>query len=201
MSPARIFNRVPLLFIIVSIAPAIALAAAARPAPAAPIRALTASPVRPARMPIPARPAQLPVPARLSIATGLAASVMPARVAGPASAHSPRYILTAYPRQSAHQAPRRIASAMMAGFGWPRREFRYLNRLWQCESGWNPHAANPYSGAYGIPQAYPASKLGTAGPDWRWSARTQIRWGLRYIAGRYGRPSGAWSHEAGYGWY
>jgi hypothetical protein len=96
--------------------------------------------------------------------------------------------------------PRRIAWSMVVQ-QWPSWQFRFLDRLWEHESSWNPQAANPYSGAYGIPQAVPASKMAAAGPDWRWSARTQIRWGLGYISARYGSPYGAWQHEECYGWY
>jgi hypothetical protein len=98
--------------------------------------------------------------------------------------------------------PRRIARGMMPRFGWSvGGQFRYLNWLWMRESSWNRHAANPYSGAYGIPQAIPGSKMASAGPNWRSNAATQIRWGLRYIRGRYGSPRSAWSHEIVYGWY
>jgi hypothetical protein len=98
---------------------------------------------------------------------------------------------------------REIAWRMMSHrFGWrPKYQFRSLNKLWDRESGWNVHASNPYSGAYGIPQAVPGSKMATAGPDWLNSARTQIRWGLRYIRSRYGKPRRAWAHECAYGWY
>jgi hypothetical protein len=90
---------------------------------------------------------------------------------------------------------------MLAGFGWSSSEFSCLNSLWERESGWNPYAANPSSGAYGIPQALPGSKLASAGADWQTSAATQIRWGLGYIQSVYGSPCGAWSHEQAYGWY
>lgn len=91
---------------------------------------------------------------------------------------------------------------MQQRFNWrPRYQFRYLNKLWMRESSWNPYATNPYSGAYGIPQAVPGSKMATAGRNWRTSARTQIRWGLRYIRGRYGTPRKAWAHECADGWY
>lgn len=96
---------------------------------------------------------------------------------------------------------RQIARRMLRRFHWSRRQFRYLNRLWSRESGWNVFASNPYSGAYGIPQAVPGSKMSSAGPHWRSSARTQIRWGLRYIRARYGSPMRAWEHEAHVGWY
>jgi hypothetical protein len=96
-----------------------------------------------------------------------------------------------------------IAWKMMYNrFPWrPRNQFRYLNRLWNRESGWRIRAYNPYSGAYGIPQALPGSKMGSAGPRWRTCARTQIRWGMRYIRSRYGSPRRAWAHSNATGWY
>lgn len=101
-----------------------------------------------------------------------------------------------------HWTPKHIARQMLRKFGWSsRHQFRSLNRLWARESSWNVHAANPYSGAWGIPQAVPGSKMASAGPNWRSSARTQIRWGLRYIKSRYGSPAHAWAHESAYGWY
>jgi hypothetical protein len=102
-----------------------------------------------------------------------------------------------------HRATARaIARRMMRRFRWsPRRQFTYLNRLWNRESGWNVFAENPYSAAYGIPQAVPGSKMSSAGPNWPSSARTQIRWGLRYIRSRYGSPRRAWAHEESAGWY
>lgn len=91
---------------------------------------------------------------------------------------------------------------MMHRFGWrARRQFRYLNWLWNRESGWRVHAANPYSGSYGIPQATPGYKMASAGRNWWSSARVQIRWGLRYIRSVYGSPKRAWYHECYYGWY
>lgn len=100
------------------------------------------------------------------------------------------------------RSPRHIARAMMRHrFGWKARQFTYLNRLWTAESGWDRYATNPFSGAYGIPQAVPGSKMASAGPGWRWNARTQIRWGLRYIAGRYRTPRRAWLHQQATGWY
>jgi hypothetical protein len=90
---------------------------------------------------------------------------------------------------------------MLASFGWASSEFGCLNELWERESGWNPSATNPYSGAYGIPQALPASKMASAGADWATSPATQIRWGLGYIKATYGSPCAAWSHETAAGWY
>jgi hypothetical protein len=98
--------------------------------------------------------------------------------------------------------PKQVAWKMLRRFHWSaRRQFRYLNKLWARESGWNVHALNPSSGAAGIPQAVPGSKMASAGPDWPDNARTQIRWGLGYIKARYGSPRAAWDHEADTGWY
>lgn len=97
--------------------------------------------------------------------------------------------------------PQQIAMAMLADFGWSGSEFSCLDSLWEQESGWNPYAANPSSGAYGIPQALPGSKMATAGPDWETNAATQIRWGLGYIQSTYGSPCAAWAHETSSGWY
>jgi len=95
-----------------------------------------------------------------------------------------------------------IAKAMLPDFGFnPDTQFGCLVKLWDKESGWRVTAENPSSGAYGIPQALPGSKMSTAGDDWRTSARTQIKWGLGYIKDRYGSPCEAWSHSQSVGWY
>ncbi|HEY2575767.1 MAG TPA: lytic transglycosylase domain-containing protein [Streptosporangiaceae bacterium] len=93
-----------------------------------------------------------------------------------------------------------IAMAMLGSFGWSANQFSCLDPLWMRESGWSVTASNP-DGAYGIPQAYPGSKMASAGPDWQTNAATQIRWGLGYIRGMYGSPCAAWSHEEATGWY
>ena len=90
---------------------------------------------------------------------------------------------------------------MLAARGWGADQFGCLVSLWDRESGWNVYAQNPSSGAYGIPQALPGSKMGSAGGDWQTNAATQIAWGLGYIADRYGSPCGAWSHSESAGWY
>jgi hypothetical protein len=104
---------------------------------------------------------------------------------------------------ASHPHARSVARRMMhRRFHWSvRKQYRYLSELWNRESGWNRFAYNPSSGAYGIPQAVPGSKMGSAGKHWRWRARTQIKWGLGYIKGRYRTPHRAWEHEVAYGWY
>ncbi len=86
-------------------------------------------------------------------------------------------------------------------YGWGDGQFACLNSLWAKESGWNHRAANPSSGAYGIPQALPGSKMAAFGSDWRTNPATQIKWGLHYIDGRYGSPCSAWSTAQSKGWY
>jgi hypothetical protein len=98
-------------------------------------------------------------------------------------------------------SPQQIAMAVLGSYGWSSSQFSCLDSLWNHESGWNVSAANPSSGAYGIPQALPGSKMASAGPDWQTDAATQIRWGLGYIKGTYGSPCGAWAHEESVGWY
>jgi hypothetical protein len=98
-------------------------------------------------------------------------------------------------------SPQQIAAAMLGSFGWSSGEFGCLQSLWNAESGWNPSASNSISGAYGIPQALPGSKMASAGPDWQTNPATQIKWGLGYIKQVYGSPCAAWSHEQSSGWY
>lgn len=94
-----------------------------------------------------------------------------------------------------------IARTMVAKRGWTKAQYRCLVKLWARESGWNHRAANGSSGAYGIPQALPGSKMAAKGRDWRTNPRTQIRWGLGYIKQRYGTPCGAWAHFRSRHWY
>ena len=95
---------------------------------------------------------------------------------------------------------RAVGCALTLQAGFPISEFPCLERLWTKESGWNERAANP-SGAYGIPQALPGSKMGSVASDWRTNPATQIKWGLGYIEGRYSTPCGAWAHSESHGWY
>lgn len=90
---------------------------------------------------------------------------------------------------------------MLAGFGFDSGQMRCLDPLWKKESGWNHKASNPSSGAYGIPQALPGPKMASEGADWKTNPVTQIKWGLKYIKGRYGTPCAAWAHSQDVGWY
>lgn len=97
-------------------------------------------------------------------------------------------------------AAQQIAAGMVTARGWGDDQFSCLVSLWTKESGWRTNAANS-SGAYGIPQALPGSKMASVGADWQTSAKTQITWGLQYISGVYGTPCGAWAHSENYNWY
>jgi hypothetical protein len=94
-----------------------------------------------------------------------------------------------------------IAAEMVAARGWGNDQFGCLVKLWQKESGWNYQALNKSSGAAGIPQALPGSKMATAGADWQTNPATQITWGLNYISGVYGTPCSAWGHSQSVNWY
>ena len=93
------------------------------------------------------------------------------------------------------------AAGQLPAYGWDGGEYACLVWLWNRESNWLTDATNPYSGAYGIPQALPPSKYATAGSDWLTNYRTQVSWGLGYIRSRYGSPCAAWAHSESRGWY
>jgi hypothetical protein len=80
-------------------------------------------------------------------------------------------------------------------------QYSCLVKLWERESNWRHTARNKSSGAYGIPQSLPATKMATEGPDYLTNPETQIRWGVKYIKGRYGSPCGALAHSDKLGWY
>jgi hypothetical protein len=103
--------------------------------------------------------------------------------------------------QLSQSDPRDIARALMGDFGFSQDQFGCLDSLWIRESNWNPLAHNPSSGAHGIPQSLPGSKMASVGADWYDNPVTQIKWGLGYIRDRYGSPCSAWGHSQATGWY
>jgi hypothetical protein len=92
-------------------------------------------------------------------------------------------------------------SLISTNYQWPDKEFSCLNQLWTKESNWNYKARNKTSGAHGIPQALPATKMEIVGTDWRTNPVTQITWGLKYIEERYDTPCKAWSKFKRSRWY
>ena len=108
------------------------------------------------------------------------------------------YVTSTPPNPNTAQA---IAYNMMSSFGFsPSTYFGCLVDIWNRESGWSYDAENA-SGAYGIPQALPGSKMASAGADWQTNPATQIRWGLGYIKAIYGNPCSAWAFEEANGYY
>ncbi|WP_371498851.1 lytic transglycosylase domain-containing protein [Kitasatospora sp. NBC_00374] len=80
-------------------------------------------------------------------------------------------------------------------------QFQCFSQIVKRESGWDYTATNASSGAYGLVQALPGSKMASAGADWRTNPATQIKWGLKYMNDRYGSPCGAWSFWQSHHWY
>ncbi|MFI5906635.1 transglycosylase SLT domain-containing protein [Dactylosporangium sp. NPDC051541] len=111
--------------------------------------------------------------------------------ATPPSNSPPKYPVPA--SCDVYSGNKKTGCAVLIGMGFGLDQMPCLANLWDKESGWNPKAANP-SGAYGIPQALPGSKMASAGADWKTNPETQIRWGLGYIKGKYKNPCGAWSY-------
>ncbi|WP_413602362.1 coiled-coil domain-containing protein [Curtobacterium sp. Curtsp57] len=133
-----------------------------------------------------------------AVAAQAAAQAAAAQAAAEAAVTTPS-TGTSYPSTSGVTvdpvAAKAYARSVLGNYGWGDDQYGCLVSLWTQESGWRANALNSSSGAYGIPQALPASKLGAAGADWRTNANTQINWGLAYIKSSYGTPCGAWNHE------
>lgn len=128
-------------------------------------------------------------------------AAQPAKPAPPSPTPAPTATPTPAHQQSRSSAlsavsgnPRDIAEALASTRGWTGSQWVCLDTLWEHESRYQTTVRNATSGAYGIPQALPASKMATAGSDWRTNPVTQIQWGLGYIGDRYGSPCGAWSY-------
>ncbi|MGW7051354.1 aggregation-promoting factor C-terminal-like domain-containing protein [Streptomyces sp. NPDC054887] len=99
--------------------------------------------------------------------------------------------------EAAAASPQAVARQMIPDAA----QFSCFDRIVEHESGWNPQASNASSGAYGLVQALPATKMSSAGADWKTNPATQIEWGLDYMNDRYGSPCGAWDFWQSNGWY
>lgn len=98
--------------------------------------------------------------------------------------------------------PKEIARQILKNkYGYGSGQFDCFNNIIMRESKWDLNATNPSSGAYGIPQALPGSKMATIASDWRTNPATQIIWGIEYMKDRYGSPCSAWGFKASHGWY
>ncbi|MFJ5885877.1 lytic transglycosylase domain-containing protein [Kitasatospora cineracea] len=92
--------------------------------------------------------------------------------------------------------PQQIAAQIV-----PAGQLQCFSNIVERESSWNVHATNSSSGAYGLMQALPGSKMASAGADWRDNPATQIKWGLAYMNETYGSPCAAWSFWQAHNWY
>lgn len=162
---------------VATVAPAIIL----RPTPAPIAR----------KAPPPAKPRAVPTPA-------------PTRRKAPAaprkthSAPAPRATHTAYRRTTTRvsgSSARAYAQSHLSA-----EQFACIDAIFTRESGWSTTAENP-SGAFGIPQALPGSKMASAGADWATNGATQVRWGISYMDAQYGSPCGAWDFWQAHHWY
>ncbi|MET7472791.1 transglycosylase SLT domain-containing protein [Streptomyces sp. NPDC005648] len=110
-------------------------------------------------------------------------------------------VLTAAPAHAATADSVTAAKAIAHRMIPSAAQYSAFNNIVEHESGWNVTATNSSSGAYGLVQALPGSKMASAGSDWKTSAKTQIEWGLNYMNARYGSPAGAWAFWQANGWY
>ncbi|MFJ6935824.1 transglycosylase SLT domain-containing protein [Streptomyces sp. NPDC101132] len=106
-------------------------------------------------------------------------------------------LLAAVPAQAAPASPKAIAQQMIKD----PAQFAAFSKIVEHESGWDYTATNSSSGAYGLVQALPGSKMASAGSDWKTNPATQIKWGLDYMNERYGSPVGAWNFWQANHWY
>ncbi|HET6212802.1 MAG TPA: lytic transglycosylase domain-containing protein, partial [Micromonosporaceae bacterium] len=102
---------------------------------------------------------------------------------------------------SVYTGNRLVGCNLLLEWGFGLDQMPCLDRLWTKESNWTTTSTNKSSGAYGIPQAVPGSKMSKFGADWQTNPATQIKWGLDYIKGRYSTPCLAWSFSVSHGWY
>ncbi|MFD9565816.1 transglycosylase SLT domain-containing protein [Streptomyces sp. NPDC059994] len=106
-------------------------------------------------------------------------------------------LLATVPAQAAPTSAKAIAQQMIKD----PAQFQAFNNIVSHESGWDHTATNSSSGAYGLVQALPASKMASAGADWKTNPATQIKWGLDYMNDRYGSPVDAWNFWQTHHWY
>ncbi|RSS48204.1 transglycosylase SLT domain-containing protein [Streptomyces sp. WAC06614] len=106
-------------------------------------------------------------------------------------------MLATVPAQAAPMSAKAIARQMIKD----PAQFAAFDKIVSHESGWDHTATNSSSGAYGLVQALPGSKMASAGSDWKTNPATQIKWGLDYMNDRYGSPAAAWNFWQANHWY
>lgn len=93
------------------------------------------------------------------------------------------------------------AHSLVVSYGWNEEDYNAIIKIVYKESNWNANSVNKSSGACGLFQAYPCSKMESAGKDYRTNYKTQIKWGFDYIKSRYGTPTNAWKFWLEHHWY
>jgi hypothetical protein len=133
-------------------------------------------------------------PTKLPVIEGFVPVILPTHSARPSVPNLKPPVVAVYTKTVA--GAKAMALDMLG-----KRQFACLDNLFTRESHWNPYAQNKSSGAYGIPQALPGSKMSSEGSDWRTNPLTQVKWGIKYVESRYGSACGAWRHSELNGWY
>ncbi|MFC3576608.1 transglycosylase SLT domain-containing protein [Streptomyces yaanensis] len=110
-------------------------------------------------------------------------------------------VLTSVPAQAATPTEASSAKSIARQMIPDAAQFNAFDKIVSHESGWNHTATNASSGAYGLVQALPGSKMASAGSDWKTNPATQIKWGLDYMNSRYGSPAAAWDFWSTHHWY
>lgn len=110
------------------------------------------------------------------------------------------------PKNEYVEAPKAVTiggskESWMAAAGITEANWSYVNYIINNESGWNFRISNPSTGAYGLPQALPGSKMASAGSDWATNPVTQLKWMNSYVVSRYGSWKGAYNFWLSNGWY
>ncbi|MEV6589480.1 aggregation-promoting factor C-terminal-like domain-containing protein [Streptomyces acidicola] len=139
----------------------------------------------------------------MSASTVLRTATTPkkALAAAAAAATAAGTLIAATPAQATWETSPSRSRAVAKKMIDERAQYRCFARIVDRESDWRVTATNASSGAYGLMQALPGSKMASAGRDWRTNPATQIKWGMRYMNNRYGSPCGAWKFWRANGWY
>jgi hypothetical protein len=141
------------------------------------------------------------VDSALDAAAGTGGALVDLALQNDAAEQARRQAAMAHAAREAVRDPKSYAIKLVEDRGWSDSQFQCLDRLWTRESNWKYRASNSASGAVGIPQALPGSKMAAVANDWQTNPVTQMKWGLNYITQRYGTPCSAWTHSQQSGWY
>jgi hypothetical protein len=140
--------------------------------------------------------------AEAEVAKARAATAAATKAAEAKAAQARRKEIAAQGYEPGTTDPRDIARQILQNkYGYGADQYSCFNNIIIRESNWVIDATNAASGAYGIPQALPGSKMASVASDWRTNPATQITWAIGYMKDRYGSPCGAWGFKSSHGWY